>query len=119
VIRTVLSACSFYQQVIIDNLCQSAVVSHYLPSKFLMRNHCSLIFKSKSQKLTLKYLKICSSNPIFFRSITFNPIYLSRPQSRDTIPLKNQRYIVIFMSPPHTHTHSRSHANEYVSKLPW
>ncbi len=33
-------------------------------------------FKSKSWNLTLKSLKICSSNPKFFRSLTSNPMYL-------------------------------------------
>jgi hypothetical protein len=34
-------------------------------------------FKSKSIKLALKYLKICSAKPKFFRSSTWNPFSIS------------------------------------------
>jgi hypothetical protein len=61
-------------QVIIVHLCLSAVVTHHSQSNCLMRNRCSLMVKGK---LTLKYLKICSVHPEFFRSITWNPVYPS------------------------------------------
>ncbi len=76
-VGTVLSTCLFYRQVIIDHRCWSAVVTSHSQSNCLMRNRCGLIFKSKSWKLTLKYLKLCSGNPKFFRSITLNSVYLS------------------------------------------
>jgi hypothetical protein len=72
-----LSACFFYRQVIIDHRCRSAVVTRHSKGNCLGRNHCGLIFKSKSWKLAQKYLKICYGNPKFFRSITWNPVYLS------------------------------------------
>jgi hypothetical protein len=55
-IRTVLFACFIYWHVIIDHWCRSAVVTHHSQSNCLMRNCCGLIIKSKSWKLTLKYL---------------------------------------------------------------
>jgi hypothetical protein len=60
-IGTVLSTCFFQWQVITDHQCQSA----------------AWFLKSKSWKLTLKYLQICSGNPEFFRSSTWNLVYLS------------------------------------------
>jgi hypothetical protein len=74
-IGIVLSTCFFYWQVIIDHRCRSAVVTHYLQSNCLMRNRCGLLFKSKSWKFTVKFLKICYGNPTFFRSITWNQMY--------------------------------------------
>ncbi len=44
-IGTVLSACFFYWQVIIDHRCRSAVVTHHSQSNCLMRNRCGLIFQ--------------------------------------------------------------------------
>jgi hypothetical protein len=80
-IGTVLCTCFFYWQVIIDHRCRSAVVTHHSqsnsPRNYLMRNCCGLIFKSISWKRTLKYLNICSCDPKFFRSSTWNPVYPS------------------------------------------
>jgi hypothetical protein len=55
--------------VIIDHQCRSAVVTHHSQSNCSMWNRC------KPWKLTLKYIQICSGNPNFFRSSTWNPVY--------------------------------------------
>jgi hypothetical protein len=82
-IRTVLSACFFYRQVIIDHGCRSAVFTHHSQSNSFMRNSCGLIIYlylwlyQKLWKRTQKYLKICFGNPKYFRSSILNPVYLS------------------------------------------
>ncbi len=43
-VGTVLSACFFYRQVIIDDRCRSAVVTHHSQSNCLMIILCGLIF---------------------------------------------------------------------------